>query len=111
MISGSVINWTHKGDKQRYALNFQVAYNTDLDKLFELVREVCKSRPKVLSHARMAWNCHSRSERSGYLNEDIQITNNNIECTMYVNAVVYCGVAHIFYIFSSSMVAAVWVIG
>ncbi len=48
-INGNVVNWTHKDDKQRYSLNFQVAYNTDLNKLFELVREVCKSHPKVLS--------------------------------------------------------------
>ncbi len=48
-ITDNVINWTHKDKKQRYSLNFQVAYNTDLDKLFEIVREVCKSHPKVLS--------------------------------------------------------------
>lgn len=48
-ITDNVINWTHKDDKQRYALNFQVAYDTDLDKLFELVREVCRAHPKVLS--------------------------------------------------------------
>jgi small-conductance mechanosensitive channel len=48
-INGNVINWTHKDDKQRYSLNFQVAYRTDLDQLFELVREVCRKHPKVLS--------------------------------------------------------------
>lgn len=48
-ITDNVINWTHKDKKQRYSLNFQVAYKTDLDKLFEIVREVCKSHPKVLS--------------------------------------------------------------
>jgi len=48
-ITDNVINWTHKDKKQRYSLNFQVAYKTDLDKLFEIVREVCKSHPQVLS--------------------------------------------------------------
>ena len=48
-INVNVVNWTHKDDKQRYSLNFQVAYDTDLDKLFEIVREVCKSHPKVLN--------------------------------------------------------------
>ena len=48
-ITDNVINWTHKDHKQRYSLNFQVAYKTDLDQLFEIVREVCKSHPKVLS--------------------------------------------------------------
>ena len=47
-INANVINWTHKDDKQRYSLNFQVAYHTDLDKLFEIIREVCKTHPKVL---------------------------------------------------------------
>jgi len=48
-ITDNVINWTHKDKKQRYSLNFQVAYKTDLDKLFEIVREVCRNHPKVLS--------------------------------------------------------------
>lgn len=48
-ITDNVVNWTHKDKKQRYSLNFQVAYKTDLDKLFELVREVCRSHPKVIS--------------------------------------------------------------
>jgi small-conductance mechanosensitive channel len=48
-ITDNVINWTHKDKKQRYSLNFQVAYKTDLDKLFELVREVCRNHPKVIS--------------------------------------------------------------
>ncbi|MCG8325129.1 MAG: mechanosensitive ion channel, partial [Thiotrichales bacterium] len=48
-ITDNVINWTHKDEKQRYTLNFQVAYKTDLDKLFEIVREVCRNHPKVLS--------------------------------------------------------------
>jgi small-conductance mechanosensitive channel len=48
-INTQVTNWTHKDNKQRYSLNFQVAYKTDLDHLFEIVREVCRSHPKVLS--------------------------------------------------------------
>lgn len=48
-ITDNVINWTHKDKKQRYSLNVQVAYKTDLDKLFELIREVCRNHPKVLS--------------------------------------------------------------
>ena len=42
-------NWTHYDKKQRYALNFQVAYDTDLPKLFEIVRDIVASHPKVLS--------------------------------------------------------------
>lgn len=48
-ITTSFTNWTHKNKKQRYALNFQVAYSTDLHKLFQLLREVVASHPKVIS--------------------------------------------------------------
>lgn len=47
-ITGNVTNWTHKDTKQRYPLNFQVAYKTDLDLLFPLVRDICCQHPKVL---------------------------------------------------------------
>ena len=48
-ITTNFINWTHKNKKQRYALEFTVAYNTDLDKLFNIVREIVASHPQVLS--------------------------------------------------------------
>ena len=48
-ITTNFINWTHKNKKQRYSINFQVAYKTDLHKLFEILREVVASHPKVLS--------------------------------------------------------------
>lgn len=48
-ITTSFVNWTHKNKKQRYAINFQVAYDTDMHALFALLREVVASHPKVLS--------------------------------------------------------------
>lgn len=48
-ITTAFVNWTHNNKKQRYSLNFQVAYDTDLEKLFELVRDAVKSHPQVLS--------------------------------------------------------------
>jgi small-conductance mechanosensitive channel len=48
-ITTNFINWTHKNKKQRYSIKFQVAYNTDLHKLFDLLREVVASHPQVLS--------------------------------------------------------------
>lgn len=48
-ITTAFTNWTHNNKLQRYPLNFQVAYKTDLKKLFEIVREVVASHPKVLS--------------------------------------------------------------
>ncbi len=48
-ITTSFTNWTHKNFKQRYALNFQVAYKTDLHLLFDLIRKTVASHPKVIS--------------------------------------------------------------
>jgi small-conductance mechanosensitive channel len=48
-ITTSFVNWTHYNQKQRYSLRFQVAYRTDLERLFEIVRATVNSHPKVLS--------------------------------------------------------------
>jgi len=48
-ITTSFTNWTHSNKLQRYPINFQVAYDTDLDKLFPILREVVASHPKVIS--------------------------------------------------------------
>ena len=48
-ITTSFTNWTHNNKLQRYPINFQVAYDTDLDKLFPVLREVVASHPKVIS--------------------------------------------------------------
>ena len=48
-ITTNFVNWTHKNKKQRYSIEFQVAYKTDLDKLFDLLRTVVASHPRVLS--------------------------------------------------------------
>ncbi len=48
-ITTAFVNWTHHNRKQRYPLVFEVAYGTDMDKLFPLLREVVGSHPDVLS--------------------------------------------------------------
>ena len=48
-ITTVFVNWTHNNKKQRYSLNFQVAYKTDLEKMFTVVRDIVASHPKVLS--------------------------------------------------------------
>ncbi|MDX1572621.1 MAG: mechanosensitive ion channel [Methylophaga sp.] len=48
-ITTSFTNWTHKNNKQRYALEFQVAYKTDLHFLFDLIRKTVASHPRVIS--------------------------------------------------------------
>lgn len=48
-VTTAFVNWTHNNLKQRYSLQFQVAYKTDLERLFELVRTTVASHPQVLS--------------------------------------------------------------
>lgn len=48
-MSSTFINWTHKNSKQRYSLEIQVAYSTDLDELFPLLRRVVSDHPQVIS--------------------------------------------------------------
>ncbi len=48
-ITSAFVNWTHNNKKQRYSLYFSVAYNTDLEKLFDLVKPLVASHPQVLS--------------------------------------------------------------
>ncbi len=48
-ITTTFTNWTHNNAKQRYSLNFSVAYKTDLPAMFDIVRNVVASHPKVLS--------------------------------------------------------------
>ncbi len=48
-ITTSFTNWTHNNELQRYPINFQVAYDTDLEKMFPILREVIASHPKVVS--------------------------------------------------------------
>ena len=48
-ITSSFVNWTHKNQKQRYSIDIQVAYQTDLHALFPILREVVSSHPQVIS--------------------------------------------------------------
>jgi small-conductance mechanosensitive channel len=48
-ITTNFVNWTHKNKKQRYPIELSVAYDTDLDLLFRVLRETVASHPKVLS--------------------------------------------------------------
>lgn len=48
-ISSFLVNWTHKDPKQRYRVDFSVAYSTDIRAMVELVKEAVAAHPKVLS--------------------------------------------------------------
>ncbi len=48
-IVETFINWTHKDKRQRYRVDFSVAYSSDIDRLVDLIKGVVASHPKVLS--------------------------------------------------------------
>jgi small-conductance mechanosensitive channel len=48
-IVESFTNWTHKNHKQRYRVNFSVAYHSNIRALVEIIRRVVASHPQVIS--------------------------------------------------------------
>ncbi len=48
-ITSAFTNWTHNNQKQRYPITFQVAYGTDLEKMFPIIRDIVASHPMVIS--------------------------------------------------------------
>ncbi|MFX4227673.1 MAG: mechanosensitive ion channel family protein [Porticoccaceae bacterium] len=48
-ISNTFVNWSHKDPKQRYRVDFSVAFNTDIRALVAIVKEAVASHPQVLS--------------------------------------------------------------
>lgn len=47
-ITATFTNWTHKNKRQRYSIEFQVAYNTDIPAMLELVKKTVQSHPQVI---------------------------------------------------------------
>lgn len=48
-ITTSFTNWTHKNAKQRYRVDFSVAYNTDVRSMVEIIKAAVAEHPSVLS--------------------------------------------------------------
>jgi len=72
-ITTSYTNWTHKDPYQRYALEFQVAYSTDLDLLFDNIRAICTEHPKVLSGDDLPIELKPDAEIAGFGDSGIDI--------------------------------------
>jgi small-conductance mechanosensitive channel len=72
-ITTTFTNWTHNNRLQRYPINFQVAYQTDLEKLFPLLREVVSSHPKVLSGDQLPIELRPDAEISKFVDSGIEI--------------------------------------
>ncbi len=72
-ITSQFINWTHKNKKQRYSLEFSVAYDTDMHALFKLLKEVVASHPQVLSGADTPLEEQPDAEIKEFADSGIQI--------------------------------------
>lgn len=48
-INSLLINWTHKDPKQRYRIDFSVAYKTDIRAMVELIKDAVSEHPQVIS--------------------------------------------------------------
>jgi len=72
-ITSSFVNWTHKDPKQRYSIEFQVAYKTDLHALFPLLREAISKHPQVLSGDDVSLEERPDAEISGFGDSGVDI--------------------------------------
>lgn len=72
-ITSSFTNWTHKNTKQRYSLEFQVSYKTDLHALFPLLREAVSKHPQVISGEDAAVEERPDAEISGFGDSGVDI--------------------------------------
>ncbi|ARU57951.1 mechanosensitive ion channel family protein [Oleiphilus messinensis] len=48
-ITSTFTNWTHKNTKQRYRVDFSVAYRTNVREMVELVKAAVATHPQVIS--------------------------------------------------------------
>ena len=72
-ITSSFTNWTHKDIKQRYSLEFQVAYKTDLHALLPLLIETVASHPQVISGEDVPIEEQPDAEISGFGDSGVNI--------------------------------------
>ena len=72
-ITSSYTNWTHKDPRQRYPIEFQVAYSTDLDLLFDNIRAICREHPQVLSGDALPLEYQPDAEIAGFGDSGIDI--------------------------------------
>jgi len=72
-ITSSFTNWTHKDIQQRYAIEFQVAYDTDMEKLIEVLKQLVAAHPQVLSGPDVADEFQPDAEISGFGDSGVDI--------------------------------------
>lgn len=66
-------NWARENKKQRYAIEFQVAYSTDVEKLVEVLKETVAKHPQVISGPEYTEEEQPDAEISGFGDSGIDI--------------------------------------
>ena len=72
-ITTRFVNWTHNNDKQRYALEFQVAYKTEIPRMLAIVKDVVRSHPQVINEPNTPIEELADAEISGFGESGIDI--------------------------------------
>jgi small-conductance mechanosensitive channel len=65
-ITKAFTNWTHKDRQQRYRVDFSVAYDTDIRKLCQLIRETVARHPQVMSGEHLPKEMRPDCEIAGF---------------------------------------------
>ncbi|MEM8816251.1 MAG: mechanosensitive ion channel domain-containing protein [Pseudomonadota bacterium] len=65
-VTTSFVNWTHEDGKQRYTIELQVAYDTDLEPLLVMLKELVAGHPQVLSGDEVSREEQPDAEISGF---------------------------------------------
>lgn len=72
-ITTTFVNWTHEDKKQRYEIELQVGYDTDMEKLVEILRETVAQHPQVISGAAATPEEEPDAEISGFGDSGVDI--------------------------------------
>ena len=72
-ITTRFVNWTHNNRKQRYSIEFQVAYKTDIPKMLDIIREVVRSHPQVINEPDTPIEELADAEISGFGDSGVDI--------------------------------------
>jgi len=72
-ITTRFVNWTHNNKKQRYSLEFQVAYKTDIPEMLDIVKKVVRSHPQVINEPNTPLEELADAEISGFGESGIDI--------------------------------------
>ena len=72
-ITTRFVNWTHNNQKQRYSIEFQVAYKTDIPRMLDIIKEVVRSHPQVINGPQTPIEELADAEISGFGDSGIDI--------------------------------------